>query len=466
MKRIYSYVFAAVAMFAAVSCQKENAFDAPEVNEEAFAITAVANADTKTVLDGLKTYWTPTDALTAFDATGANRKFTTDITENSASARFTTPTFTLPENIEAGKLLAVYPYTEGATTDFQTKVSGLEIPATQQAVVAGFDPDAAISYVLDGVANQYSLKFNNVYGLFEFTVKSDGVKKVTVKANGDEKIAGPVDLYLNGTLAPATGAVSEVTLEGDFVNGSTYYVALIPGTYASGVTVSFDGTEVKSTTKSITLEKNQVRGMGELSAPEASEWALSGTFNSWGDMVMYKTSTDGLLVVKGVEIKSTDEFKFRKNKKWENQIAGGLTAPNTERTVGWVNITVSEPGTYDVYLNVNSSKYYIMTAGKTPKDAGQPGPIQITVIFDGDTNRNYLHMWSDGGEVANNMKCTSTSPFQWNVTIPAGDQQKRDYQVILKKGDGWNSYKTADSDKLCLRNPMPLKIENNKAVHK
>lgn len=336
MKRIYSYVFAAVAMFAAVSCQKENAFDAPEVNEEAFAITAVANADTKTVLDGLKTYWTPTDALTAFDATGANRKFTTDITENSASARFTTPTFTLPENIEAGKLLAVYPYTEGATIDFQTKVSGLEIPATQQAVVAGFDPDAAISYVLDGVANQYSLKFNNVYGLFEFTVKSDGVKKVTVKANGGEKIAGPVDLYLNGTLAAATGAVSEVTVEGDFVNGSTYYVALIPGTYASGVTVSFDDTEVKSTTKSITLEKNQIRGMGELAKPTPSAWRLVGKFNgvdkwtiSAGSIPMYATDKTNTYVAKNVTLKAADYWKFNKDDKW-NEWVGSYSSSNSE----------------------------------------------------------------------------------------------------------------------------------------
>ena len=58
---------------------------------------------------------------------------------------------------------------------------------------------------------------------------------------------------------------------------------------------------------------------------------------------------------------------------------------------------------------------------------------------------------------------TKTGFFQ---KIAAGDQQNRDYRVILKKGNGWNSYKTADSEKMCLRNPMPLKVASNKATHK
>ena len=68
--------------------------------------------------------------------------------------------------------------------------------------------------------------------------------------------------------------------------------------------------------------------------------------------------------------------------------------------------------------------------------------------------------------IANNMACTSKNPFKWEVTVPAGDQQNRDYRVILKKGNGWGSYQTADSEKMCLRNPMPLKVASNNATHK
>ena len=60
MKKIYSYVIAAAAMLAAASCQEivEPAVKGPE----AFSLTAVAGVDTKTTLvDGVKTYWMPTD---------------------------------------------------------------------------------------------------------------------------------------------------------------------------------------------------------------------------------------------------------------------------------------------------------------------------------------------------------------------------------------------------------------------
>lgn len=378
MKRIYSYVFAAVAMFAAVSCQKENTIDAPEANEEAFAITAVANADTKTALvDGVKTYWTSTDALTVFDATASNRKFTTDITENSASAKFTTSTFVLPENLETAMLLAVYPYTEGATTDFSTAITGLELPATQQAVAGGFDSDATIAFALGGLADQHNLKFNNVYGLFEFVVNEDNVKEVAIRANGGEKIAGPVSLALNGTLVAAEGAVSEVTLEGDFVKGSTYYVALIPGTYASGITVSFDGEEVKSTSNEVVLEKNQIRGMGELSIP--ADWIMTGEIGSI-DMVASDVYTD-LYVAKNVTLGTGKSFKFQNKEK--NKVVGAWGTSGTVDCNGQVNswygsdatasyaaqISVSTAGNYDVYFSPANLDFLIIKAGVEDMDS-------------------------------------------------------------------------------------------------
>ena len=219
-----------------------------------------------------------------------------------------------------------------------------------------------------------------------------------------------------------------------------------------------------SWTKTATINQGRVANMGKLPAPVKSSWSVIGFKGDWGTDVAMYTDVDGYSVVKGVSILSTDEFKFRKDGKYDTQIAGGLTAPNTKRDAGWVNITVSEAGIYDVYTN--GTNYYIMTPGQLPSAATAPGPIEITVTFDGDTNRNFIHIWSDGGEIANNMQCTSKNPFTWKVTVPAGDQQKRDYQFILKKDSGWGSYQTTDSDKLCLRNPMPLKIVDNKVTHK
>ena len=107
MKKIYSFAIAAVALFSAASCQKE-LVNAPMTEGGDFTVTAIASADTKTVLvDGVKTYWTPGDKISLFDAEGIATAFGTDITENAATAKFTNEeAFTAPE----GDLLAVYPH--------------------------------------------------------------------------------------------------------------------------------------------------------------------------------------------------------------------------------------------------------------------------------------------------------------------------------------------------------------------
>jgi hypothetical protein len=451
--------FAAVAV---VSCQKENSENV-NISGEPFSFTA-GHIDTKTVLiDNVKTYWTSTDQLAAFDGTGTPKMFSTDITENSASAKFTCEDFVLPANYETAPLLAFYPYNSELSTDFATKVDGIVFPGTQQVVDNGFDPDATVAWAMGAFANKNSLVFNNLYSLLKFTVSEDFTGNVTVKSNNaSDKLTGTATLLLDGTLTMKSGQNSAI-LEGTFAKGNTYYIAVVPGTYESGVTVMVNGYEVKSKSTSVTLEVNKIHSLGEVGMTK-SKWGIVGSMTNWADNMdipMYKEGDYS--VAKGVAIASTDEFKFRANGAWTEEIAGGLTAPDTKRDAGWVNMTVSQAGTYYIYIDKDNN-YYIMTPGKSPLEAGEPTDIEITVTYSG-TDRDYLHMWSDGGEVANNLKYTSTSPYTWKVIIPKGDQQKRDYKVILKKGSGWGTSQTADSDKMCLRNPMPLKVVSNKAVH-
>ena len=70
MKKIYSFAIAAVALFSAASCQKE-LVNAPMTEGGDFTVTAIASAETKTVLvDGVKTYWAPGDKISVFNAEG------------------------------------------------------------------------------------------------------------------------------------------------------------------------------------------------------------------------------------------------------------------------------------------------------------------------------------------------------------------------------------------------------------
>ena len=176
MKRLFSHMFAAVTVFAAISCQKEMLFSE---GDHAFELIAVATEETKTTLkEGVKTYWTSSDALTVFDAEGVNQKFTTDITTDAASGRFTTNKFAYPVDPESA-LVAIYPYTAGAALN-ETTVTGLTLPTSQDASANNFDPKATIAYAKGTVADNRNLKFNNAYGLFKFTIGEDKITSVAI----------------------------------------------------------------------------------------------------------------------------------------------------------------------------------------------------------------------------------------------------------------------------------------------
>ena len=106
MKKIYSLALVAVAILSATSCQKELVNENFDNAGDKFTVTAVASAETKTVLEGKVSYWTPGDKISVFDATGKSVAFTTAITEKAASAVFTNAAaFTAPSS----ELVAVYP---------------------------------------------------------------------------------------------------------------------------------------------------------------------------------------------------------------------------------------------------------------------------------------------------------------------------------------------------------------------
>lgn len=371
MKKIYAYILAAAGLFAAASCQEivEPAVNAPEVSGETFSLTAVAGTDTKTTLvDGVKTHWTPGDELTVFDANGTNQKFVTAITEPAASAVFTTETFAMPDDMSNAVLLAVYPYVENAVTDFQTHVAGLEIPKTQQAVKDGFDSDASIAYALamGEDADQRNLSFKNLYGLFKFTVEDEGVTKVTIRTNGAEVLSGTVTLLLNGTITAAGDNTHEVTLEGTFEKGGVYYVAAIPGTYNNGITVLYNDTEIKSTGKVVELKANTVLNLGSIGTPAV--WGVCGTFTgNWNvSQNIHMTPTNnGWYVLEGVEMYKDDLFKFVTEDSWTGSLGYKDVVLTAEDAVEYAlvadgqNLKVNKNGVFTISLNPAENKFKV-----------------------------------------------------------------------------------------------------------
>ena len=248
MKKIYSFALAAVTILSAASCQKEELTNNKNLlGGGNFTVTAIASADTKTVLvDGVETYWTPGDKISLFNVEGKSVEFSTDITEKAAVAKFTNVAeYTAPETI-----YAVYPDRAGVQVLADGIINNFRIAGSQTAVAGSFDPTFGSAVgVSDGNGN---ITFKSINSLIKFTIGGEKAPATVTFTNGgwrniaglftyntsDGVITPDVDAGAKSiTLKPAAGEVFEV--------GKTYYIAFVPGGNLAKISLKFDDTEVK-----------------------------------------------------------------------------------------------------------------------------------------------------------------------------------------------------------------------------
>ena len=258
---------AAVAMLAAVSCNKEiNNIDPVTPGADAVVYTAyVDGAETKTVLgddyieDGkVKTTakWSGEELITIHD--GKNGfTFYTNATEASTSAEFTYEGY----DFTASEVMAVYPSGEYTADVKEKTVFGVNIPS-EQLLVAGTYPAtaaAAIAYSDNNV-----LSFKNATALLKFKVSGDDVKFGSFYGKEiEDKVSGvfAVDCKDGSPKVSATAGVHYVNFSLDnndvLSKDDTYYVAIAPGT-VTNFSVSLNGNAVKTLPGSFTFERNVI----------------------------------------------------------------------------------------------------------------------------------------------------------------------------------------------------------------
>lgn len=394
MKKIYSFLFAATALFAASSCQKEVAPEVEAPEFEKITFTASTEVDTKTALheNGKSTIWVAGDQISVFDANkeANNRCFKIDeITNEGKTATFSYEGEFVKDNTQADPtVVALYPYQPKAYCDFfyydRNYITGLNFPAEQTAVAGGFDPKAGFALGL-GTMGTMELGFQNLYSLLKFTVTKGGVNEVVVTFDGEsafvagdakiqmtlnaDKIGGSKPVFESPVLSIVDNGSNAVTLscEAGFVVGETYYIAVAPTSYI-GLSVALDGEVVKEASKENTLEANKIYNLGALT-PNAtdSEYGLVGSFQSpttWDVAAPVKMLEygDGWAVAENVELYKNDEFKFVKGNSWDVSYGtssvtvieeGKEKAVVTENSQ---NMKVSKNGKYNLYLNATAKK--------------------------------------------------------------------------------------------------------------
>lgn len=280
MKKIL--FLAAVTILAAVSCNKieEEGANTFEPSNVPSFVASVDGADTKTVIDGMKSYWNGLERIwvlngksgdlgwkKAYQAT-ANKQATVTFKEEVAS------------ELTGDDYIAVYPSDAATYATWDGNIANaaknFKIQGNQKAVPNSYDPSTHIAVAYTTAGNN-NLEFKNVSSLIKFTLKSDNVTEVCFYGNSGEIITGNFDVTYNdgnpsfttkGTGYDNFTYVKVVAEEGKTLEkDKTYYMSVLPCEFKGGFgveTVVNGEKSQKINSKTYILERSQILDLGNL----------------------------------------------------------------------------------------------------------------------------------------------------------------------------------------------------------
>ena len=246
MKRIYRYIFAAIAIASAVACAEQlenNQVSGGQTSAELGTMTISTSVDavTKTIYKDQGIYWEGAEQITVFSK--GSETAPTAFEMNRCSEDKKKASFTGIADLNAESYYAVYPHSTANTCTADGTLT-VNIPTAQTAVADGFASGANVAVAAwqkSDLALDEDIIFNNVCTLLSFGFETDAdavlTKSVTVKVkkNATEYfgIAGNVSVNYNpeGALVVSEGKADSIVLnapEGGFAKGVTYYVLVAP----------------------------------------------------------------------------------------------------------------------------------------------------------------------------------------------------------------------------------------------
>lgn len=241
------------------------------------------DAVSRTVLTtGNAVEWEADDAISLFDP-DSNNKFTTSTGGQSV-------TFTGSAKDNQDIYYALYPYDGKAT--ISDNVITTTLPAEQTARAGSFAKMLNPSVAKSG--SDKTLEFKNTCAVVKFTLRytgSNNIKKVMFRGNNGEPLAGTLQIDVSSETPTATVqnefAGTEVTLNGEFTSGSTYYFVTAPALLSKGLTLVFydiNNYECKKVGQnSTTLTASKILKLGEVTpgdfAPSQGYEKIDGAYH-------------------------------------------------------------------------------------------------------------------------------------------------------------------------------------------
>lgn len=249
------------------------------------------DAVSRTVLTtGNAVEWEADDAISLFDP-DSNNKFTTSTGGQSV-------TFTGSAKDNQDIYYALYPYDGKAT--ISDNVITTTLSAEQTARAGSFAKMLNPSVAKSG--SDKTLKFKNTCAVVKFTLQytgSNNIKKVMFRGNNGEALAGTLLIDASSGTPAATVqnefAGTEVTLNGEFTSGSTYYFVTAPALLSKGLTITFydeNGNEWKRIgTNGSELKAGHLLDLGTI---QPGEFKKVMRISSVDDLFIWAKSTDRL----------------------------------------------------------------------------------------------------------------------------------------------------------------------------
>ena len=258
---------------------------------------------TRTVVgpDGKKILWQKGDAVSFFYGNVHNARYTYNGEDGVTSAELTKDDTKPGTNGDVLlKSQAVYPYNENVTVEYD-KDAGLDkiiltYPTTQKYAANSFGKDANIMVAAGKNNEDDKLYFRNACGYLVIKLYGTAsIKNITLSSvSGTDKIAGSAVVVASHDAVPvitmtddASTAVTldcsdsdaGVALGADAENATEFWFCLPPVTFTDGIKITVNdmsgNTYTKQTSKTVTIERNQIQPMAPLefvsNAPAATK---------------------------------------------------------------------------------------------------------------------------------------------------------------------------------------------------
>ena len=278
------FLFWIAALFILVSCNEDAERDAftnttIETPEILNTVLEIPDAESRAYIDHKRyIHWSAGDEISYFPGVMSNMQYRLKDEEGAANGSFEKITTSPASGTPLNYSYAVYPYAEGILIS-ENETLVLELPSVQQYAENSFGVGANTMVAVAEREENPTLAFKNACGYLKLQLYGAGVdvRKITLKGNDNEKIAGSVQIeaiYKNAPIVKMDENASStivldcqtgVTLNDDASAPTTFWLVIPEMTFEKGFTVTVTDTKgyifEKSTSNKIAIKRNCIQPM-------------------------------------------------------------------------------------------------------------------------------------------------------------------------------------------------------------